>query len=142
MDLAYDAVVAERWDTWIDAWIRSCLPVVVIPLAVVIVLAVVVAATEPRIIRRRFWCALHRREAEVHFAGRGLLPGPRAVLSCSVFEPCHAITCRRRCLDASYRRQWPAAVPPCMEATDDHIDVTRAARAPDGDGALLLLPPR
>jgi hypothetical protein len=110
MDIAYDSVAPERWDTWIDAWIRTSLPVVMIPLAVVIVLAVVVAATEPRLVRRRFWCALQRREAEVTFAARGLLPVPRAVLSCSVFEPCHAVTCRRRCLDANYRRQWPAAV--------------------------------
>ncbi|HEU5196786.1 MAG TPA: hypothetical protein VFW70_18745 [Methylomirabilota bacterium] len=108
MDIAYDSMASAGWDTWIDAWIRSCLPIVVIPLAVVIVLIVAVAATEPRIVRRRFWCALHRREADVRFATRGLTPAPRAVLSCSVFEPCHAITCRRRCLDASYRHQWPS----------------------------------
>lgn len=108
MDIAYDSVVSGRWDTWIDAWIWSCLPVVMVPLAVVVLLTAVVAVMAPRIMRRRFWCALHRREAEVHFAAPGLLARPRAVLSCSVFEPCHAITCRRRCLDASYRRQWPS----------------------------------
>src|SRR6266545_6444315 len=59
--------------------------------------------------RRRFWCALSRREVEVEFAEHGL-PGlrrPAAVKSCSVFDPPTAVGCHRRCLDADFRRQWP-----------------------------------
>lgn len=106
MDIEYDFGVAGGWETWFDGWIWTCLPIVTLPLIVVIVLATIVVATEPRTVLRRFWCALYRREAEVHFASRGLLPGPRAVLSCSAFEPGDVVACRRRCLDASYRRQW------------------------------------
>jgi hypothetical protein len=106
MDIAYESVLAGGWETWLDAWIWTCLPIVALPLVVVIALAAVVVTTEPRTLFQRFWCALYRREAEVPFASRGLLPVPRAVLSCSVFEPGDAVACRRRCLDASYRRQW------------------------------------
>jgi hypothetical protein len=108
MDIAYDAGLAGGWDTALDSWIRTCLPIVALPLIVVIVLVAIVVATEPRTLSRRFWCALYRREAEVRFATRGLLPASCAVLSCSVFEPGTAIACHRRCLDASYRRQWAA----------------------------------
>lgn len=60
--------------------------------------------------RRRFWCALSRREVEVEFEEWGL-PGlrqPVAVRSCSVFDPPTAVTCGRRCLDPVFRHQWGA----------------------------------
>jgi hypothetical protein len=106
MDIAYESQLAGGWDAWLDGWIWTCLPIAALPLIVVVVLAGVVVAREPRTLSRRFWCALYGREAEVRFASRGLLPVPRAVRSCSVFEPGHAVACRRRCLDTSYRRQW------------------------------------
>lgn len=62
---------------------------------------------------RRFWCALARRQVEVEFDRRGL-PGLRravGVSRCSVFEPPEAITCGRRCLDPTFRRQWEPALP-------------------------------
>lgn len=63
--------------------------------------------------RRRFWCAWSRREVEVEFETRGL-PGFRRVVtvrSCSAFDPPTAIECRRRCLDAAFRRQWEPPLP-------------------------------
>jgi hypothetical protein len=63
--------------------------------------------------QRRFWCAQSRREVEVEFEERGL-PGFRRavnVRSCSVFDPPAAVACRRRCLDAGFRRQWEPALP-------------------------------
>jgi hypothetical protein len=118
MDIAYDSGLVGGWDSWLDSWIWTCLPVVALPLIIVIVLVGVVVSMEPRTLSRRFWCALYRREAEVHFATRGLLPVACAVLSCSVFEPGTAVACRRRCLDASYRHQWASPL-----------------ATPDGDGA-------
>jgi len=62
--------------------------------------------------RRRFWCAQSGREVEVELEERGL-PGFRravAVRSCSVFDPPAAIGCRRRCLDADFRRPWEPAL--------------------------------
>ena len=110
MDVAYDSVVVGAWDAWLNAWILTAWLIAAIPMALVVVLIVAVAATELRTVRRRFWCALHQRDVEVRFASRGLLPAPLAVLSCSAFEPGHAVACRRRCMDARYRRQWPPAL--------------------------------
>jgi nucleotide-binding universal stress UspA family protein len=66
-----------------------------------------------RLVRRQFWCALHRREVEVDFVEHGLPGFPRSVSvqSCSAFEPATAITCPRRCTDAAFRRQWEPALP-------------------------------
>lgn len=66
--------------------------------------------------RRRFWCAQSRRDVEVEFEEHGL-PGFRravAVRSCSVFDPPTAVRCKRRCLDAAYRRQWEPTLPVLM----------------------------
>jgi hypothetical protein len=63
--------------------------------------------------RRRFWCALSRRDVEVEFEESGL-PGlrrPVAVKSCSIFDPPTAVECRRRCLDSDFRRQWDTTLP-------------------------------
>ena len=68
--------------------------------------------------RRRFWCAEQRREVEVEFEEVGL-PGlgwSAAVRSCPVFDPPTAIACRRRCLDARFRRQWDSPLPVRMKA--------------------------
>lgn len=61
--------------------------------------------------RRRFWCALERREVEVQFeeAGPPGLGQPVAVESCSAFDPPTAVACARRCLDVAFRRQWEPA---------------------------------
>jgi hypothetical protein len=63
--------------------------------------------------RRRFWCGRAGREVEVAFEERGLpgLPYAVSVKSCSVFDPSSAVSCGRQCLDAGFRRQWPAALP-------------------------------
>lgn len=63
--------------------------------------------------RAAFWCALQGREVEVEFVTRGIpvLSQPCGMRSCSAFDPATAILCHRRCLDATYRRQWPPALP-------------------------------
>ena len=53
---------------------------------------------------RRFRCRDAGKEVEVWFVGD-------EVRACSAFEPPRAITCRRACRDASYRRQWEPALP-------------------------------
>ena len=62
--------------------------------------------------RRRFWCALTRREVEVTFEEHGLPGVPLAVSvkCCSVFDPPSAVACSRRCADVAFRRQWPPAL--------------------------------
>jgi hypothetical protein len=54
--------------------------------------------------RHAFWCATAGREVEVRLA-RGRL------LCCSAFEDGTSIACARRCLDRSFRMQWPPALP-------------------------------
>jgi hypothetical protein len=54
--------------------------------------------------RHTFWCATAGREVEVRMAHG-------CVRSCSVFEDRTAIACARRCLDRSFRMQWPPALP-------------------------------
>jgi len=121
MDVAYE-LGSNGWDGWLEAWIVASVPVVVLPLAVMIVLAVLAATTERSTLRRRFWCALYHREAEVHFAARALLPVPCSVLSCSCFEPGSAIACQRRCLDSSYRGQWASPLAARREAGPRNAD--------------------
>lgn len=70
----------------------------------VIALTVVVIWYRMGVFRHAFWCATARREVEVHLA-RG------CVRSCSAFENPAAIACDRRCLDRSFRMQWPPALP-------------------------------
>jgi hypothetical protein len=106
MDVAYDSF-ADGLDAWFSAWIHIFLPIAAVPLVLVLIVMVAITATGTHTRRRRFWCALRRRDVEAQFSTRGLLPGPRAVLACSAFEPSHAVACGRRCLQASYRRQWP-----------------------------------
>jgi hypothetical protein len=64
-------------------------------------------------VHRRFWCPLVRREVEVEFATRGWLGlrRPAAVRRCSVFNPSEAVHCDRRCVEASFRKQWDVALP-------------------------------
>jgi hypothetical protein len=73
-----------------------------------LVLAVILLAAAMiwyrRSVRGSFWCAVAGREVEVRLRlGR--------VQSCSAFEDPTAIACGRRCLDRSFRVQWPPAVP-------------------------------
>jgi len=61
-----------------------------------------------RIRRYHFWCALSHREVEVEFEEVGL-PGfwrEVAVKRCSAFDPPTAVSCRRCCLDPTYRHLW------------------------------------
>jgi hypothetical protein len=48
---------------------------------------------------------------EVEFERRAFFGGVTAVRSCSAFERGAPISCRRRCLNASYRSQWEPALP-------------------------------
>ena len=57
-----------------------------------------------RVVRHSFWCAAVERDVEVRFR-RG------AALSCSAFEDGAAIACTRRCVDRTFRVQWPPALP-------------------------------
>ena len=63
--------------------------------------------------RAGFWCAIAERDVEVEFTARGIpgLRGPGAVERCSAFDPPTAISCSRRCLDATFRRQWQPDLP-------------------------------
>lgn len=70
----------------------------------VILLAAAVMWYRQRLVRHSFWCATVGRDVEVRL-GRG------CVQSCSAFEDPMAIACARRCLDRSFRVQWPPAVP-------------------------------
>jgi hypothetical protein len=58
----------------------------------------------PRVVRHSFWCPVVGRDVEVHL-GRGCVRG------CSAFEDRTAIACARRCLNPSFRAQWPWALP-------------------------------
>jgi hypothetical protein len=57
--------------------------------------------------RRAFWCALVGREVVAEFR-HGM------VRSCTAFEDPTAVACARRCADATFRRQWPSALPVIM----------------------------
>jgi hypothetical protein len=70
----------------------------------VILLAAAVMWYRQRVGRHTFWCALVGRDVEVRL-GRG------CVHSCSAFEEPTAIACARRCLDRTFRVQWPPTVP-------------------------------
>jgi hypothetical protein len=70
----------------------------------VIALTVGVICYRHRNVRRAFWCATVGRDVEVRFRHG-------CVLSCSAFEDRMAIACARRCLDRSFRVQWPPAIP-------------------------------
>ncbi len=63
--------------------------------------------------RNRFWCALMEQQVEVEFETLRTLGFSRrvGVRSCTAFESPEAVACRRRCLDAQFRRQWPPALP-------------------------------
>jgi len=73
---------------------------------ILIVVAVVVAALwyRQRSWRRSFWCASVGSDVEVRFR-------LGCAVSCSAFEDPTAIACARRCLDRSFRVQWPPALP-------------------------------
>lgn len=94
-----------------EAWIQGFTDVFAWGLVgALLILAPLLALLPGAVERRRFWCPLSRREAEVEFEVRGL-PGwrrPVAVRSCSVFDPPTAVVCRRRCLDPAFRRLRPA----------------------------------
>jgi hypothetical protein len=63
--------------------------------------------------RSHFWCGLMEQEVEVEFEMRRRFgfSTPVGVVSCSAFEPPEAVGCRRRCLDARFRHQWPPTQP-------------------------------
>ena len=71
---------------------------------VLLIAALVIAALwyRQRVFRRSFWCETAGRDVAVR-----LRLGQ--VLSCSAFEDPAAITCDRRCVDRSFRTQWPRA---------------------------------
>jgi hypothetical protein len=69
-----------------------------------IVLTAMMIWYRQRIVRDSFWCAAVGCEVEVR---RRL----GCVLSCSAFENPTAIACSPRCLDRSFRVQWPPALP-------------------------------
>ena len=75
-------------------------------LFILIVVGVFIAAAwyGQRRWRRSFWCATVGREVEVRFRFG-------CTVSCSAFEDRTAIACARRCLDRSFRVQWPPALP-------------------------------
>jgi hypothetical protein len=88
----------EQVDPPVDGGLLSAWLVVA-----VIVLAAAALWYRQHGVRHSFWCATAEREVEVRL-GRG------CVKSCSAFEDPTAIACARRCLDRSFRVQWPPAV--------------------------------
>ena len=70
----------------------------------VIALTVVAIWYRLRVARHSFWCATAGREVEVRIAHG-------CVQSCSAFENGAAVACARRCVDRSFRMQWPPALP-------------------------------
>jgi hypothetical protein len=86
-------------------------PPVVWVLGAAIALAAAALWHRRRVVRRSFWCALAGREVEVRL-------GPGCVHSCSAFEDATAVTCARRCLDRSFRIQWPPALPLVSQPRD------------------------
>jgi hypothetical protein len=62
---------------------------------------------------RSFWCALKEQGVEVEFETKTFLgfPRPVGVKRCSVFSDPEKVACGRRCLDSTFRRQWPPALP-------------------------------
>ena len=107
MDFAYEPL-SDGLDVWFSAWIHTFVLIAAVPVLLAALVVVLVVASERHTRRRRFWCALQRREVETVFRTHGLLPQARAVLACSAFESPRAVACGRRCLEARYRRQWPA----------------------------------
>ena len=105
-----DAPFALWFQAWIEGFLRFITASLVNVLLVVIAVAIV-GAWAAVSVRRRFWCRLAQRDVEVLFERRGLLRRLASVRSCSAFEPATCVSCGRRCLDASYRRQWEAALP-------------------------------
>ena len=69
----------------------------------VILLAATVIWHRQRVARHSFWCATVERDVEVRLGGG-------CVKSCSAFEDPSAVACARRCLDRSFRVQWPSAL--------------------------------
>ena len=65
---------------------------------------------------RRVWCSLFGRETFVRFETKGVagLRFKTGVHACSAFDPPDAVACPRCCVDATYRRQWPPALPLSM----------------------------
>ena len=59
--------------------------------------------------RHSFWCAIVGRDVEVRLRSG-------SVLSCTAFENAAAIACTRRCVDRTFRVQWPSALPVAMPA--------------------------
>jgi hypothetical protein len=70
----------------------------------VIALTVMVIWYRFGVMRHSFWCMTAGREIEVRMAWG-------CVRSCSAFEDRTAIACARRCVDRSFRMQWPPALP-------------------------------
>jgi hypothetical protein len=66
----------------------------------VIVLTTMVMWYRVRVVRHSFWCATAGRDVEARL-------GRRRVQSCSAFDDPTAIACARRCVDRSFRVQWP-----------------------------------
>lgn len=112
--MGMDPWSGDAMTTWFQAWITGFLTffgavlVAVLSIALPVVVLIVAGATSTR---RRFRCREAAREVEVEFARRPWLGGITAVNSCSAFECGAAISCHRRCLDGSYRRQWEPALP-------------------------------
>lgn len=73
----------------------------------VLVVTGFVAWYRQRVVRRSFWCATAGRDVEVRFRRS-------CVLSCAAFEEPAAIACARRCMDRTFRAQWPPALPVLM----------------------------
>jgi hypothetical protein len=69
-----------------------------------IALALLMVWYRMHVARHSFWCMTARREVEVRIR-RG------CIVSCAAFEDPTTVACARRCVDHSFRMQWPPALP-------------------------------
>jgi hypothetical protein len=100
------------WDIQ-EAWVDSAANALgwgILGWGVVVATIVLLGVLAVRNRRRHFWCKGVGHDVEVTFEERGL-PGFRktTVLSCRVFDPPTAVSCRRDCLDPDYRVLVPVA---------------------------------
>lgn len=103
--------LAAWFELWVDGFVRFFGAAALIVLLVGLAAFAVVALWGVSTVRRRFWCPLARRDVDVEFEWRGILPHLGAVKSCSAFEVATDLSCTRRCVDPSMRRRWEPALP-------------------------------
>ncbi len=111
MDLSWPS---DGLDVWFQEWVEGFVVVyaeIAVTLLVVVVVVAILRSLGIATVRRNFWCHLAGRDVEVEFERHGPFRALASVRSCTAFEDSAPISCRRRCVDANFRRQWEPALP-------------------------------